>query len=87
MIVPTRPVNEAATPATSLSVLFFGTGYAGSLDDAETDEPEHGAQRLGERRARTMVEDGTTLMARPFHLKLGLCEIENGMNAITENAR
>ena len=31
IIVPTKPVNEAATPATIFSVLFFGIGYAGSL--------------------------------------------------------
>jgi hypothetical protein len=27
-------VNETAIPATTLSVLFFGMGYAGFLDDA-----------------------------------------------------
>jgi hypothetical protein len=29
------------------------------------------AQRFGERRARTALEDGMALMARPFHLELG----------------
>ena len=34
MIVPTSPINEAAMPATTFTVLLFGIGYAGSLDDA-----------------------------------------------------
>lgn len=34
IIVPTRPVNETAMPATTFSVLFLGIGYAGSLDNA-----------------------------------------------------
>ena len=28
------------------------------------------AERLGERRASTLANDGTALAARPFHLKL-----------------
>ena len=34
IIVPTREANETTMPATTFSVLFFGIGYEGSLDDA-----------------------------------------------------
>jgi hypothetical protein len=37
-------MNEAAMPATTFSVLFFGIAYAGSLDDTYTGESEHGTQ-------------------------------------------
>src|SRR6266481_4037754 len=32
IIVPARPINEAAMPAAVLSALFLGMGYAGSLE-------------------------------------------------------
>jgi hypothetical protein len=34
IIVPTRPLNEAAMPATAFSVLFLGIGYVGKAAEA-----------------------------------------------------
>jgi len=34
IMMPTRPVNEAAMPATAFNVLLLGIDYPGSLDDA-----------------------------------------------------
>jgi hypothetical protein len=34
IIVPTRPVNEAAMPATAFSVLFLGIGYVCKAGEA-----------------------------------------------------
>jgi len=43
IIVPARPVNETTMAATTISVLFLGIAYAGSLDDTYMDETDHGA--------------------------------------------
>jgi hypothetical protein len=33
-------MNNTTTPTTTHRVLFFGIGYAGSLDDGSTNEPD-----------------------------------------------
>ena len=39
-IMPTKAMNDAATPTTTHRVLVFDIGYAGSLDDGSMNEPD-----------------------------------------------
>lgn len=58
--------GHSAAPGNDFSAFLTG-------GDLGSKEREHcrDAQRFGERRASTMLNDGTALAARPFHLELG----------------